>query len=45
MVIGIFYLGIASIIIGLFFQTKLGEKVYDFLLGLMDIDINDYPNE
>ena len=45
MEIAILILGIASLLVGWFFSTELGYKVYDYLLDLMDIDENDYPDE
>lgn len=45
MEIAILILGIASLLVGWFFSTELGYKVYDYLLDLMCIDEDDYTNE
>lgn len=45
MEIGILIIGFVSVIVGWFFSTELGYKVYDYILDLMSIDKNDYPNE
>ena len=45
MEIGILILGIVSLLVGWFFKTEIGYKVYDYLLDLMCIDKDDYTNE
>lgn len=45
MEIAILILGTVSLLVGWFFNTKLGQKVYDYLLDLANIDEDDYPNE
>lgn len=45
MKIAILILGSFSLLVGWFFSTELGNKIYDYLLDLMYIDEDDYPNE
>lgn len=45
MEIAILILGVCSLLVGWFFKTEIGMQVYDYLLDLMYIDENDYPNE
>lgn len=45
MEIAILILGIVSLLVGWFFNTELGQKVYDYLLDLANINKDDYPNE
>lgn len=45
MEIAILILGIASLFVGWFFNTELGQKIYDYLFDLMDINEDDYPND
>ena len=45
MEIGILILGIVSLLVGWFFKTELGNKIYDYLLDLIYIDEDDYPDE
>ena len=45
MEIAILIIGGISLLVGWFFSTELGNKIYDYLLDLMYIDEDDYPNE
>lgn len=45
MKIAILIIGSVSLLVGWFFNTELGNKIYDYLLDLIYIDEDDYPDE
>ena len=45
MEVGILIFCVVGLIVGGFFNTKLGDTVSDEIFDLMGIDLNDYPDE